>query len=313
MKIALFSDIHGNLTGLKAVLAFLDAEGGSDVTFALGDLIGGGPATDEVIDLLVARGVRMVLGDSDTEDKWLGLIREATDAPGTTRSTAAHYRATLDWLRASLSPQGRAFLDALPLSDTLEVAPGKRLYVCHASPRGPHDRVCGPENTAATLRAAYGDIDADVIVFGHLHTPFVRLFDGRLFVNIGSVAFRPDSTSIRDAADLSRRAVDRGAARRSLRRSRGGTADDRARSPGRVGGSPSGLRGRRQRKLITDSLHGLLDAQVGSVQPPAQARRLFAQHAVEGEHGVWVRVARFGARGDAGERPVRSRCFEPQS
>ena len=195
MKIALFSDIHGNLTGLKAVLAFLDAAGGEDVTFALGDLIGGGPATDEVIDLLVARGVRMVRGDSDTEDKWLGLIREATDAPGTTRSTAAHYQATLDWIRTHLSPQGRAFLDTLPVYDTLEVAPGKRLYVCHASPRGPHDRVCGPENTAATVRAAYGNVAADVIAFGHSHTPYVRLLDGRLFVNAGSVAFRPDATS----------------------------------------------------------------------------------------------------------------------
>lgn len=195
MRIALFSDIHGNLTGLKAVLAFLDAEGGADVTFALGDLIGGGPATDEVIDLLVKRRVRMVRGDSDTEEKWLGLIRKATDAPGTTRSTAAHYQATLDWLRMNLSPQGRAFLDALPISDTLEVASGKHLYVCHASPRGPHDRVCGPENSAAIVRAAYGNVAADVIAFGHSHTPFVRLLDSRLFINVGSVAFRPNATS----------------------------------------------------------------------------------------------------------------------
>lgn len=195
MKIALFSDIHGSLTGLKAVLAFLDAQGGADVKFALGDLIGGGPATDEIIELLTARGVRMVRGDSDTEEKWLGLIRKATDAPGTTRSTVAHYQATLDWIRTNLSPRGRAFLDALPVSDTLEVAPGKRLYVCHASPRGPDDRVCGPENSAATVRDVYGNVAADVIAFGHSHTPFVRLLDGKLFVNVGSVAFRPDATS----------------------------------------------------------------------------------------------------------------------
>ncbi len=196
MRIVLFSDIHGNLTGLKAVLAFLDAEGGADVTFALGDLIGGGPATDEIIELLSSRGVRMVRGDSDTEEKWLGLIRKATDAPGTTRSTVAHYQATLDWIRTHLSPRGRAFLDALPVSETLEVAPGKRLYVCHASPRGPHDRVCGAENTAAILRDVYGNVAADVIAFGHAHTPYVRLLDGRLFVNVASVAFRPDATSM---------------------------------------------------------------------------------------------------------------------
>jgi len=200
MKIALFSDIHGNLTGLRAVLAALDALGGADVTFAAGDLVAGGPATDEVIDLLRKRGVRMVRGDSDTEDKWRNLVRLASSGPvsgrASTRSTAAHYEAMIAWLRAHLSPAGRDFLAALPFSETLEAAPGRRLYVCHASPRGVGDRVCAASAPPSLLREAYGGIEADVIAFGHAHTPFVRLLDGKLFVNVASIAFRPDATSM---------------------------------------------------------------------------------------------------------------------
>lgn len=195
-RVALFSDIHGNITGLKAVLAALDAMGGADVTFAAGDFIIGCSATDAVIDCLRSRGVRMVRGDSDTEDKFLRLIRQSTDSPGTTRTTTEEYAAMLEWMRKHLSPAGRDFLAALPLSETLEVAPGRRLYVCHASPRGVGDRVCGPQNPAATLREAYGSVDAEVIAFGHSHTPFVRLLDGKLLVNVASVAFRPDATAM---------------------------------------------------------------------------------------------------------------------
>jgi predicted phosphodiesterase len=58
------------------------------------------------------------------------------------------------------------------------------------------DRVCGPENPATLLRQVFGDVNAEVIAFGHSHTPYVRLLDGRLMVNVASVAYRTDATSM---------------------------------------------------------------------------------------------------------------------
>jgi predicted phosphodiesterase len=69
MRYALFSDIHGNLTGLKAVLAAIPVLGGADILIAAGDHLWGESATDEILDLLAAHHVHMVRGDSDTEDK----------------------------------------------------------------------------------------------------------------------------------------------------------------------------------------------------------------------------------------------------
>jgi predicted phosphodiesterase len=204
MKLALFSDIHGNLTGLTAVLAALDKMGGADLIFAAGDLVAGGPATDEVIDLLVQRRVRMVRGDSDTEDKLRDRLRTATEPSRASRFPArygaAYYEAMLSWLEANLSPEGRAFLAALPISEQVEVAPGHSIFVCHASPRDVGDRVCGADNSAAVLREAYGSVlsdgQTDVIAYGHSHSPYVRVFEGRLMINVASVAFRPDATSM---------------------------------------------------------------------------------------------------------------------
>lgn len=201
MKIALFSDIHGNVTGLKATLAALDNEGGADVVFAAGDLVGGGPGTDEVIDLLAGRGVRMVRGDSDTEDKLLERWHAAKTPHEPhrfpARFGASYYEAMLAWMRANLSEHGRAFLTGLPLFESVEVAPNRYLFVCHASPRDVGDRVCAAQASADALRAAYASAShADVIAFGHAHTPYVRFFDNRLWVNVASVAFRPDATSM---------------------------------------------------------------------------------------------------------------------
>ncbi len=196
MRLALFSDIHGNLTGLQAVLAAIAASGGADIILAAGDLISGESATDEIIDLLVTHQVRMVRGDGDTEDKLLALQHQARTAPGSTRNSLRYYAALQAWLQTHLSPAGRAFLAALPLSQTIEVAPGQRLYLCHASPRSVADRVCAPSCDPATIRAAYAEVDAEVIAFGHSHTPYTRLLDGRLYINVASVGFRQDGTSM---------------------------------------------------------------------------------------------------------------------
>ena len=95
MKIALFSDIHGNVTALKAVIAAIEALGGADLMVAAGDLVSGESGTDEIIELLEARGVLAVKGDSDTKEKLLHLEAKARASPGSTRSTADAYRAML--------------------------------------------------------------------------------------------------------------------------------------------------------------------------------------------------------------------------
>lgn len=195
MRIALFSDIHGNLTALEAVLAAIADLGGADLRIAAGDLISGESATDEVLDLLLHHDVQMVRGDSDTEEKLIMLEQQALAAPGTTRSSAAFYHDMRLWMDRHLSAAGRALLDSLPLTRTFTIAPGQRLLVCHASPRSDGDRVCAAVCHPNTIREAYAAADAEVIAFGHAHTPYVRLLDGRLYVNVASVGYHPDGLS----------------------------------------------------------------------------------------------------------------------
>jgi len=195
MRIAVFSDIHGNYTGLQAVLAAIAAHGGADLLIAAGNHIWGESGGDDLLDLLSTYRVRLIRGDSDTEDKLIELEQRATLSPGSTRGSATYYQSMRAWLHHYLSPATRAMLAALPIESVIEVDTNQSLYVCHASPQAVNDRMCAPSTPPLTVRHAYSTVDATIIAFGHWHSPYVRWLDQRVYVNVASVGFRDDGLS----------------------------------------------------------------------------------------------------------------------
>ena len=66
MKIGVITDIHGNASALKAVLAELDKSSEIEHIYCLGDMIGIGPDTNEVLSILFARtDLSMITGNHD--------------------------------------------------------------------------------------------------------------------------------------------------------------------------------------------------------------------------------------------------------
>ncbi|RZK25370.1 MAG: metallophosphatase family protein, partial [Hymenobacter sp.] len=64
MTIAFFSDVHGNLPALQAVLADLDQRR-PDMVFCLGDLVGYAPWPNEVVNEVRRRGIPTLAGNYD--------------------------------------------------------------------------------------------------------------------------------------------------------------------------------------------------------------------------------------------------------
>src|SRR5438067_10678951 len=84
MRVAVVSDIHGNLTALEAVLADL-REMSPDLVVHGGDLVGTGPVDAEAIDLVRDRGWPGVYGNTD-EMLWApGLVSRNLQAPALQR------------------------------------------------------------------------------------------------------------------------------------------------------------------------------------------------------------------------------------
>jgi predicted phosphodiesterase len=190
MKLGLCSDIHGNISGLKAVLAHIDALGGVDRFVAAGDIVGGGPGAEDLLDLLRERGATMLRGNSEEV-----ALHVETTIRRVPERFKAYQQDTVEWLRANLSQPYWELLAALPLTETIEVAPGRTVLICHATPRSCWEPVCSPNTPADALRTAYGQLDADVVIYGHWHGSHVLSLDGKLLVNVASVGLRKDGLS----------------------------------------------------------------------------------------------------------------------
>jgi len=198
MRVALFSDLHGNVVGLQAVLARIDQLGGADVIFALGDFLAVGPGGDDLLDLLMRRRVRMIRGNWD--EIFIDLQSYLARLP-----PAAHpfVLKNYEWLMRNVSSAAQQLLATLPLTDQFEVAPGQRLFVCHAAPADPWSRACGADAATPMLRALYGSVPAQVIAYGHYHAHHIIHLDQQLLLNVASVGMKRGAQSAFTILDYS--------------------------------------------------------------------------------------------------------------
>jgi len=150
MRIAVVSDIHGNLAALDAVLAALDADP-VEALWCLGDIVGYGPQPNECCDLVRERASVTLCGNHDLAVRGtLDLEEFSGDAGLAARWTRSVLRAdVLDWLNG-LAPVGEAA--------------GVALF--HGSARDPvWEYVLSDESAAATLLMT----SQQLVLVGHSH------------------------------------------------------------------------------------------------------------------------------------------------
>ncbi len=175
MRIALISDIHGNLEALEAVLSDV-ADAGIDRIACLGDVVGYGAdpvAVVERVGELVGQGAVCLKGNHDA------AIETGTRGMNDTAAAA------LDWTARQLPDAHRGFLAGLPLAHE----DGDILYV-HASAARPATwpYVTSADEAAASLDAT----DARLTFCGHTHVPALfSILHGFAGTTGKTVSFRP--------------------------------------------------------------------------------------------------------------------------
>lgn len=176
--VAVLSDIHGVLPALERVL-IEPAVAEAEVVVVAGDHIWG-PQPTEVLDRLTSLGDRALLvrGNADRE---LLQMSYGIDLGLADDSLSV-------WGAARLRPQHQELLEAMPEQITIEVDGFGLVRFCHATPRDDEEVVL-VDSRLERWFDVLGELPADVrtVVCGHTHMPFVRLVDGRLIVNPGSV------------------------------------------------------------------------------------------------------------------------------
>ena len=176
--VAVLSDIHGVLPALERVLVE-PAVAGAELVVVTGDHTWG-PQPTEVLDRLTSLGDRAVLvrGNADRE---LLQMSHAMDIGLADDQLSV-------WGAARLQPHHQELLEAMPEQITINVDGFGPVRFCHATPRDDEEVVLVDSRLERWADVLSG-LPAEVrtVVCGHTHMPFVRLVDGRLIVNPGSV------------------------------------------------------------------------------------------------------------------------------
>ena len=179
-QIALISDIHGNLPALEATLRDIKRRG-IERTFCLGDLVGKGPHSAQVLDRCRAACEAMVLGN------WDDFIVTRQDDP------------IAQWHRERLGVERLAALARLPHTIDFWMS-GKPVRLFHASQASIYQRVYMTD-PLETHRAMFentpftGDaLTPTVVGYGDIHWAYVHSFEHRILFNVGSVGNPLDLT-----------------------------------------------------------------------------------------------------------------------
>lgn len=184
MRIAIISDIHGNLEALEKTLSVI-RDHGADSVVCLGDIVGYGASPNAVIELIRSATPHVLLGNHD----------EAAIQIEKTEYFNPYARIAAEWTHDELTDDNKGFIKKLPF--TLEQ---EGILFVHSSPFQPEEwhYIITPADAGSNF-----DYFTQAVCFiGHSHIPDVFCDDNRsmevvrgkkFLINVGSVGQPRDS------------------------------------------------------------------------------------------------------------------------
>jgi len=178
MRIALISDIHGNLVALEAALASIHQEE-VDQIICLGDVATIGPQPHGVVARLKALGVTGITGNHESYLLNPERVGEDVNAP-------PWLGEMVDWCAGQLASRDLDYLRSFHSSIEIRFDAETCLLGFHGSPRSNTDIILAT-TPAAGLDEMLSGYRATIMAGGHTHVQMVRQHNGVMIVNVGSV------------------------------------------------------------------------------------------------------------------------------
>ena len=219
MRLAIFSDVHGNLTALQAVLEHIDLQPELDAIVFAGDLCVFGPRPQACLDLIRQRQITSIAGNTD---EWIRKPPPITDEMDElVRLHRQRLHAICHWTEQQLDQDAVDWIDSLRDSFQRRYSPtpdpAEDILIVHANPSDLnrfifpsteqqlklYDQIRQEDDELAPI---VGQVKAAAIAFGHLHVPNVRRWRDKILVNVSSVSLPGDGDARAKYAILTWRA-----------------------------------------------------------------------------------------------------------
>jgi putative phosphoesterase len=177
--VAILTDIHGNSPALKAVLDDINSRS-VDHIYCLGDVVGIGPDSNKVMELLTVRNdITYILGNHD-----LAVMKAYLNEP----PPRGHHneRKHHEWLAERIDSRYIDFMHRWPNTNTATIH-GKELYFTHYHIKQHEWISIDKEPAVEKLDQMYAGSGYDLIGFGHHHLVHHFKSDERIYFNPGSL------------------------------------------------------------------------------------------------------------------------------
>jgi putative phosphoesterase len=177
MRIAFISDIHGNFTALKAVLANIETQK-VDRLICLGDVVTLGPQPKEVLETLQKLDCTFIKGNHDA------AVLQPEEAA--VYEIASHLSPDLVWSRDQLTESHLEFIRSFQATYQLTFPNGVSILCFHGSPLSSTD-LLQATTPREVMEKYFEGQTATVFIGGHSHIQMHRRLGNKLVLNSGSV------------------------------------------------------------------------------------------------------------------------------
>lgn len=186
MRIAVISDIHGNLEALKEAFSNIEKRK-VDTVVCLGDLVGYGPYPNEVVEFIKEKHILNILGNYDAAvlEKKFNYIRDNKIN-----------KFSMPWAADELKEENKSYLKALPREINFKFS-HKEICFVHGSTRSINEYL---KEGSTEAREVMESFTGDVLVCAHTHIPYENNYGSKILINDGSIGKpkigRPNGTYV---------------------------------------------------------------------------------------------------------------------
>lgn len=182
-RIAIFSDIHGNLQALESIIDDINKEEFDEIIY-LGDVIGMGPNPEDCLKIIMDSRIKMVKGNHEIyqldDRRYYGLVEDE--------------REHRDWINIQLSSNELEYLNNLPIVYE-KIINGKLFIFSHFFLNESKDyyeslNLLTDNKIVGCAKNTY----CDYMFFGHSHDAF-QMSNPSLYTCVGSSGCRKDDTT----------------------------------------------------------------------------------------------------------------------
>lgn len=178
MAIAVFSDIHGNLEALEAILKHIKKNRKIKQAYFLGDAITFGPDSSACLKLLAQSNVICVVGNHEQR-----VVRYDKSVSTMTYAGIKH----MEYVFHSLDNDDLRFIKTMANEQKINYKGFNVLFTHYSLDENGVVRDDYEEMTEGQLNKLFGDKNCDVVFFGHIHHRKVIINEcGKSYICVGS-------------------------------------------------------------------------------------------------------------------------------